>query len=121
MTKVLNCESQTRLRQKLRRESSKVEQRLWFHLRNKQFYGLKFRRQYGIGSFVVDFCCIEKKLVIEIDGDSHFGNSAEAKDHTRSQYIENLGFRIMRFSNSYVMTNITGVLEELGRAVGVIT
>jgi very-short-patch-repair endonuclease len=119
MTKLINLESQTKLRQKLRKESSKVEQRLWFHLRNKQFHGLKFRRQYGIGNFVVDFCCPEQKLVLEIDGDSHFGDLVEAKDQARARYIESLGFRMIRFSNSYVMTNINGILEELGRAVGV--
>ena len=117
MIRLFNRKSQTQLRKKLRNEPGKPEQKLWVHLRNKQFHGLKFRRQYGIGSFVVDFCCLDKKLVIEIDGDSHFGDEEEASDLRRTEFIKGLGFRVIRFSNPDVMQNMEGVLGELGGAI----
>ncbi len=68
MAYVYNRTDQKDLRRKLRKDGSSVEQLLWSKIRNKQLFGFKFRRQYGIGPFVVDFCCTEIKLVIEADG-----------------------------------------------------
>jgi len=71
----------------------------------------KFRRQYGIGPFIVDFCCPEAKLVVEIDGDSHYLDEGIKKnDRDRQKYIEDLGFTVLRFTNDEISKNIDGVL-----------
>ncbi len=84
----------------------KPEQVLWYYLRKKQLNGIKFRRQVSIGKYIVDFYSFEKKLIIEIDGDSHFRNEEAIKyDQKRTQYLEGLGLTIIRFYNHEIMDN----------------
>jgi very-short-patch-repair endonuclease len=97
----------------LRRAQTPAEQRLWSRLRSKQLYGLKFRRQHPVGRFVVDFCCISRKLVIEIDGDSHA--SQEAYDQARTAWLEEQGYRVVRFTNREVTYNLDAVLEAIAQ------
>ncbi len=84
----------------------KPEQVLWYFLRKRQLDNVKFRRQVSIGPYIVDFYSFEKKLIIEIDGDSHFRdkNSVEY-DKRRTVYLEGLGLSIMRFYNTDIMQN----------------
>ncbi|OGE77979.1 MAG: hypothetical protein A2751_01915 [Candidatus Doudnabacteria bacterium RIFCSPHIGHO2_01_FULL_46_14] len=87
-----------------------AEKLFWSKIANRQFSNLKFRKQHGIGNYIVDFYCPEKKLIIEIDGDSH----ADSKtDPARSKYLENLGYEIARYNNRDVLYNIDGVFEDL--------
>jgi len=86
---------------------------LWQHLKLRSLCGLKFRRQYGIGPFVVDFFCAELSLAIELDGDSHFGREVEDYDRRRQDFIERKGINFLRFLNSQVFENIGGVLETI--------
>jgi very-short-patch-repair endonuclease len=81
---------------------------LWRHLRNRQLSGYKFRRQYPVGFFIVDFCCPEKNLIIEIDGGQH--SWQVESDNLRSSYLEGKGFRVLRFWNNQVMRELGGVL-----------
>jgi len=101
------------LRSKLRSQMTSPEQVMWTHLRSKQFNSLKFRRQHGIGDFIVDFYCPEKHVVIEIDGDTHAEEKQIQLDKIRESYLKSLGVRIIRYCNYDIMTNIEGVLEDL--------
>ena len=77
----------------------------------------KFRRQYSVGSFVIDFYSPEVRLGVELDGDSHFREGANAYDERRTRFITSFGIRIMRFLNADVDENLDGVLETIGQAV----
>lgn len=91
---------------------------LWQKLRAEQLYGLKFRRQYGIGKYIVDFYCPKKKLAIEIDGDSHYEQEAIKYDKERQDFIESRNIRVIRFTNKEIMENIEGVLEMIVKVTG---
>jgi very-short-patch-repair endonuclease len=95
----------------------KAEVILWSRLKGSQLKGLKFRRQYGVGAFVVDFCCPELKLVIEVDGNSHFVPGAQEKDLERQSWIGQFGFRFLRFTNEEVYGDLEGVVGRIGEWV----
>lgn len=99
----------------MRREMTPAEQRLWYALRAKRFDGIKFRRQTVLSSYVVDFASRSRMLVIEIDGDTHAGR--ERYDAVRDQTLLEMGFRVLRFSNSDVMGNFDAVLGAIGEAL----
>lgn len=95
----------------LRKKSTDTENLLWRHLRAKQMEGLKFRRQEAIGKYIVDFACYEKRIVIEVDGGQH--SMMENEDNTRDQWLKDEGFKVLRFWNNEVLTNIEGILEVI--------
>ena len=99
----------------LRQNSADVERVIWQILRNRQFHNLKFRRQYPIKPYIVDFICLEEKLIIEIDGGQH-AEQVEY-DKARSVFLESRGFRIMRFWNNEVLENLEGVYDALTLAL----
>ena len=101
------------LKRQLRASLTPAETKLWFHLRAKRFENLKFKRQHGIGPYIVDYYCSEKALVIEIDGDVHAYEEQIVKDRVRSEYLEKLGLRIVRYTNEEVLKNIHDVLQHL--------
>src|SRR3989304_2670945 len=103
--------------QRLRRNPTEAEKCLWALLRRKQIADHRFRRQAPIGLYVVDFVCFEAKLVIEVDGGQHALRGD--RDAKRSQWLELQGFRILRFWNSDVLNNRTGVAEQIARALRV--
>jgi very-short-patch-repair endonuclease len=113
MTKLYNRTSEKAKRQQLRRNMTKTEFMFWQKLKGKQLKGVKFRSQYGVGQFVVDFYCTELKLAIEIDGDSHFQDGAQEYDWERQAFIESLGIQFLRFTNDEVYGNLEGVLERI--------
>ncbi|MEK7624934.1 MAG: DUF559 domain-containing protein [Patescibacteria group bacterium] len=101
-------------RRKLRKEPTKAEKFLWPHLNNRRCGGLKFRRQHGIGKYIVDFYHAETKTVIEIDGDVHFALDGQVeKDATRESWLRENGFNIMRFNNVDIFDNLDGVLSHI--------
>ena len=91
----------------------KAEVLLWVELKGKKLNGFKFRRQYGIGIYVVDFFCTEKKLAIEIDGPSHFSDAETEKDKLRQEEITKLGIKFIRFTNDDVYENLDYVIEKI--------
>src|SRR5208337_3413715 len=95
----------------LRKRLTDAERLLWRHLRNRELGGWKFRRQYPVGSFIVDFICVEKNLVIEVDGGPHAEN--EEQDIHHSAYLNRMGYRVLRFWNNQVMQETDGVLEAI--------
>ena len=99
---------------KLRKESTPAERFLWLHLRCKRFYGLKFRRQHPIGHYIVDFACIEKMIIVELDGSQHA--SQVQKDMRRTKYLKYRGYTVLRFWNFQVLEEINSVLEVIGMA-----
>ena len=89
-------------RSSLRKRSTSAEAELWEMLKSKQLDGRKFRRQFSIGSYIVDFSCPSEKLVIELDGDSHGEYHKIQENENRDRYIESLGFTVLRFENRFV-------------------
>ena len=97
----------------LRRNMPEAERRLWARLRNKQLGGFRFRRQHSIGRYVADFACVEAKLVIELDGEQHGLDAAQAHDTARTAFMEREGWMVLRFWNPEVYNNMDGVLETI--------
>jgi very-short-patch-repair endonuclease len=95
----------------LRKAQTDAEKCLWSRLRDRRLGGHKFRRQFPIGPFFADFCCLEKKMVIEIDGEHH-ANTMNA-DLNRTEGMEELGFHVLRFWNNDVVTNLDGVCRSI--------
>lgn len=89
-------------RRLLKRNLPATENILWYYLRNRRFYGIKFRRQYSGNNYVIDFYCPAARVAIEIDGDSHFTDDAPKQDHLRQQFIEDCGIKVLRFTNKEV-------------------
>jgi very-short-patch-repair endonuclease len=89
------------------------ETRLWSRLRARQLQRLKFRRQHGIGPYIVDFYCPEQSLVIEVDGDSHADADQILKDQLRNRYFQSLGLHVIRYINDDILKNLDGVPENL--------
>jgi very-short-patch-repair endonuclease len=101
--------------QLLRKTMTEAERRLWQEIRLRQVDGLKFRRQFSIGRYIVDFACPERKLIIELDGGQHA--EQESYDSDRTKWLESQGYRVMRFWNNEVLTNLEGVKESIYNAI----
>ena len=99
---------------KLRSDMTDAERRLWYRLRAHRFDGHKFKRQVPIGHYVVDFACLGRKLIIEVDGGQHADN---ADDAVRDSYLRSQGFHVLRFWNNDVLKNTDGVLEMIVSAL----
>ncbi|MGH7815255.1 MAG: endonuclease domain-containing protein [Candidatus Binataceae bacterium] len=97
----------------MRAEPTAAEQRLWYLLRGRKFEQFKFCRQFPIGRFIVDFCCVKSKLIVELDGAQHIAQIAY--DEARTKAIERRGFSVVRFWNHDVMESLEDVLEEILR------
>lgn len=97
----------------LRKNQTPWEHKLWYHLRRKQFLGYRFRRQFVIDHYIADFCCYEKRLIIELDGGQHNEKANLANDIERAKILGALGFRVLRFWNTDLDHNLEGVLETI--------
>jgi very-short-patch-repair endonuclease len=101
----------TRRARSLRAEMTDVERLLWQALRYKQVNGNRFRRQHPIGRYIVDFACIEQKLVIELDGGQH--QEQVAYDEQRTASLQAQGWQVLRFWNNDILNNLEGVLTRI--------
>ena len=106
-------DKQFQIARKLRKNSTKEERILWQLLRNRQFLGLKFKRQFPIGNYVVDFVCEEKKLIIELDGGQHNEPENIHLDCVRTEFLKSKGYTVVRFWNTDINLNISGVYSYL--------
>ncbi len=97
----------------LRKNMTPQERKLWYIIRNRQFYGYRFRRQFPIGQYIVDFICREKKIIIEIDGGQHNEIKNILYDNKRTEYLISEGYKVLRFWNNDIDKNIDGVYEKL--------
>ncbi len=102
----------------LRKNMTPQEKKVWNLLKNRQFYGFRFRRQCPLGSYIVDFVCREKKIIIEIDGGQHNHDDDKEYDKKRTEYLKSLGFRVIRFWNNDIDKNLEGVYRKLQMEFG---
>ncbi len=100
-------------RKKLRNKSTSAEAILWNLLKQRKCGGLKFRRQYSIGKFIVDFYCPEIRLAIELDGEDHYWQAGIDKDKIKSDYIDNQGITILRFENKWVFQDHDYIMNSI--------
>jgi very-short-patch-repair endonuclease len=98
----------------LRKNCTDAERHLWYYLRANRL-GFKFKRQVPIGQYIVDFICLEKRLIIELDGSQHMDN--QAYDRTRSNWLMAHGFKVLRFWNHDVFQQTSSVLEVIMTAL----
>ena len=109
----------TRRAREMRKEMTEPEMRLWLQLKAKRFESIKFRRQKVIQDekqrYIADFAANDPKLVIELDGDTHYGQ--ESYDALRTQFMESRGYMVLRFLNSDVMMNMEGVLTKIALVI----
>ena len=96
---------------RLRRNQTDVERVLWSRLRDRRLAGWKFKRQVPIDRFIVDFCCADAKLIVELDGGQH--DQDNERDANRTKILEAMGYLVLRFWNNDLTQNIDGVLEEI--------
>jgi very-short-patch-repair endonuclease len=96
----------------LRQPQTPAEATLWRHLRNRNLE-YKFRRQHPIESFMVDFYCAEAKLLIEVDGETHFQKTQIEYDQARTEHLERLGYKVIRFTNDDLRYNINIVISKI--------
>ena len=99
----------------LRRQASEAEKVLWQQLRRRQLEGYKFRRQVVFEPYIVDFVCLEARLIIEADGGQH--TDRVAYDALRTAKLESKGYRVLRFWNHQILVEIQNVLEEISRVL----
>ena len=97
----------------LRGDATDAEKLLWGKIRMKQLKGCQFYRQKPVGDYIVDFFCPRAKLVIEVDGSQHHSDEMTEYDRIRDEYLSSLGLRVLRFTNSDVLTHIEGVVKRI--------
>ena len=95
----------------LRYNQTDAERRLWRHLRDRRLGGFKFRRQFSVAHYIVDFACPKARLVIEVDGGQH--SSREVPDNERTEFLEQKGYRVVRYWNNDILLKTDDVLEAI--------
>ena len=100
-------------RRKLRRTQTDAERAFWNRVRNEQFFGLKFFRQYSVGPYILDFYCPAKKMAVELDGGQHNLSDGREYDAERTAYLNGHEIVVVRFWNNEVLQEIEGVLMRL--------
>jgi very-short-patch-repair endonuclease len=99
----------------LRTAQTEPEGRLWQRLRNRQVEGAKFRRQHPVGPYIVDFICVDAQLVVELDGSQHGEESGRQVDQRRTEYLESVGYRVLRVWNQEAFDNLDGVIQQIAK------
>jgi len=100
-------------RKELRNNSTYAEIILWTYLKKSGLEGRKFRRQHSIGNYIADFYCPQERLIIELDGESHFTEEGLEKDKIRTEYFLSLNIKVVRFENQEVLYNTESVLKKI--------
>lgn len=116
--KVKNLVSVGERRRDLRNESTSAEATLWLAIKNRKLAGRKFRRQYSVGNYILDFYCPEENLAIELDGQVHFSDSAMERDARRKDYLRKNGIRVLRFENKWVFEELEWLLQIIEKNFG---
>jgi len=101
---------------RLRKEATEAERVLWESLRGRRLQGLKFLRQYPIGPFIADFCCRDRRMIVEVDGEIHRMELQAAKDEERNAFLRGQNYVILRFTNEEVLTDLKTVLRKIAIA-----
>ncbi len=113
MTEIYNHKMMEARRRELRGRMTKAEKTFWYAVRDQQILEVKFRRQYSVDAYVVDFYAAIPRLAVEIDGDYHLDPEQQAYDSVRQKSIEDRGITFVRFTNQEVITNLDSVIERL--------
>ncbi len=103
------------LARQMRHEPTPAEDLLWRRLRSRRLYDTRFRRQHAIERFIVDFYCADARLIVEVDGVIH--EYTQEEDAIRQEYLESLGFMVIRFTNGDVVTSLGAVVERIGEVL----
>jgi cyclase len=93
------------------------EKKLWEQLKNRKFLGIKFRRQHPVSCFIADFYCHQAKLIIEVDGGYHHHKDQKEMDSAREGALEDLGIKVIRFSNEEIEKNIISILDRIKEVI----
>ena len=101
----------------LRNNMSDAESKLWQELRLRQVDGVRFRRQHPIGHYIADFICLEKRLIIEVDGEQHTQEAHAARDAVRDRWLTAQGYRVMRFQTVEVYKGLDSVVDTIWGAL----
>ena len=101
----------------LRQRMTLPEKILWQFLRGSAFAGLRFRRQHPIGNYIADFCCPQRKLVIELDGEYH--RTIKQADENRDDYFKKCGFHVLHFTNDHVLDHVDRLLQTIACELGI--
>jgi len=117
MTYYFNQQMQKEKRRLLRQNQTYCEKLLWMYLRNRQLQGYKFRRQYSIGPFVIDFYCPELKFAIEVDGGIHEIGQQREYDFERQKYLEKFNIIFLRITNKEVLEDIKSVVSKIEKFI----
>jgi very-short-patch-repair endonuclease len=117
MTKLFNRRQELEKRRELRKNQTLAEKAIWNQLRNRQFLGLKFRRQYSIGEYIVDFYCSEYKIALEVDGSIHKLKGQKEYDKYRQYKMESYGIRFIRITNKEYFSNPNKAFNKIEVAV----
>jgi len=112
MTKLYNLKYLTKTRKFLRNQPIKAEWLMWSKLKVKQL-GYKFRRQYSVGHYIIDFYCTELKLAVEVDGATHGSSKEIVRDKNREEYLKKFGVKIKRYNNLEIFNNLEMVASDL--------
>ena len=112
-TKIFNKKELKPIRKELRNNSTYAEVFFWQQVKGRQLEGRKFRRQTSIGNYIVDFYCPEEKLVVELDGEVHCDEEAIKYDEKRTEFLESVGLKVIRFENQDVLKNTEYVLSKI--------
>jgi len=104
-------------RRDLRKNQTDAEKAFWKHVRNRQFHGMKFFRQYSIGPYILDFYCPERKLAVELDGGQHNEPRSKEYDSVRSEYLQTHGIDVLRFWNHEVLLEVQSVFAKVEEKV----
>ena len=99
---------------RLRHDQTDAERRLWSRLRGRHCGGVKFRRQHPVPPFITDFCCVERGLVVELDGSQH---AATSEEHLRRTHLQSQGYQVLRFWDTEVLQQLDAVVEVIQRAL----
>jgi very-short-patch-repair endonuclease len=100
----------------LRAGATDTERILWAQLRAKRFGGYKFRRQHRMGNYIVDYICLERRVVVELDGGQHAAPDGMEHDRVRDNWLKEEGYTVLRFWDNEVLQNLKGVLEIIMRS-----
>ena len=115
--KIFNPRKTKGQRKYLRNNMTKAEIILWSKLKGRQLHGYKFRRQHGIGDYIVDFYCPDLNLAVEIDGKTHYTQSGVLHDQIRTKFLEDHEIFVQRFINAEVKQNVDSVVQKLSAII----
>ena len=117
MTEIFNRSREREQRRELRRRQTETEEILWEILRDRKLGGYKFKRQYSVERFIIDFYCSEVRFAVELDGSVHDEKSQKAYDEARQEYIEEFGIEFLRIWNNEVELDVEGVKRKILEAI----